>query len=151
VIKIVERGEMALWQPMIKALVEQEVARGDTLEAPKVFADLLAGGQMLVAVNDAAGATLMIMLMQEVNDRLRPQRWLYINNFWMPNKDAFLAADLTKEKTEFAELMAGYDKVMFQTRNAALVRFLSGIGLTPQMEGMIYSLNPATALVEGGV
>jgi hypothetical protein len=138
---------------MLKELVEQEARRGDCLQLEAVMQDLLTGGQVLTAVQDTEGATLMILLVQEVKDRLRPVRLLYINNFYMPSKDAFLGADLTVTHRDFADLIKGYDKVLFQTRNAALVRFLGGIGLTPQMEMMVYNLKPVVPVeeVEDGV
>lgn len=142
--KIINRGELAAYAPVIRGLVAQENARGDSLSIERLQADLVQGNQyMLVFAKEEIDGVLfplLVLLCQHGEDRLRGTSMLWVHNFFLADKVAFSTADWTQESASFDAMTRAYSKVQFMTDNPALLAFLHQLGYYAKATAIVCEL-----------
>lgn len=138
--KVIAKTEVTALAPLWKALVAQENARGDSLNAELLHQDLLEGNQFALAFGATAEKPLLVLVCQQVVDRLRGLHVLWVHNFFLADGPEFALRDWADEARLFDAMTKQYAKVCFQTDNPALLAFLGKLGYFAKATAIVCEL-----------
>jgi hypothetical protein len=134
---------LPIFLPLIQGLVERENARGDCMDATKLYTILLSGSRQLVCVykNENELVPLIMLVLGVTEESTRKRVTVVVDNILVPDPERLKGHDFKDDISGFLGLCKDADRIVFNTDNQDMLAFVKR--LVPNL-----NFRPTTILYE---